>query len=118
MLGDDLVHKPVFFRLLRVHDEITLHILRNLLEGLTGVLGEQLIRNLPQAQNLTRLDVNISRLSGEPSSPRLVNQNTGIRKRKPLVRRTGRQDQGRHAGRLPDTNRRNIRAEQTAWCRK
>jgi hypothetical protein len=46
MLKDDVVDDAVFLRLIGIHDEVALHVALHLLEGLSAVLGKQLIRDL------------------------------------------------------------------------
>ena len=63
---NDVVDDAVFFALLRVHDEVALHVALDLLQPLTGMLGDKLAGDLAHAQNLARVDVDIGRLSRKP----------------------------------------------------
>ena len=64
---NDVVDDAVFLRLLRVHDEVALHVLLNFVELLAGVLGQDLVGNLAHAQNFAGVDVDVCRLAAEAS---------------------------------------------------
>src|SRR6202453_5450761 len=78
-LIDDIVYDSVFLSLLRVHDEIALHIFLHFVELLPGVLGEQLVCYLAHAQNLPSMNVDVGSLTGQASHGRWVNQDAGVR---------------------------------------
>src|SRR3954454_17371091 len=71
-LVDDIVYDSVFLSLLRVHDEVALHIFFYFVEFLPAVLRQQLIRDLAHTKNLTRMNINISSLSRQTAHGRLM----------------------------------------------
>src|SRR5437588_1750425 len=89
--GDDLVDDPVLLGLLGRHDEVTVRIVRDLLEGLPGVLGQDLVEQLPVTEDLLGLDLDVHGLALR-AAVRLVDQDPGVRQGEPLAPRTGRQE--------------------------
>src|SRR5437588_12610248 len=76
--GDDLVDEPVFLGLLGRHDEIAVRVVRDLLEGLAGVLGEDLVQERAVAQDLLGLDLDVHGLALRPAV-RLVDEHPALR---------------------------------------
>src|ERR1700681_3991611 len=64
-LIDDIVYDSVFLSLLRIHDEVALHVLLHFIQLLARVFSQQLISNLPHAQNFARMNINVGRLARE-----------------------------------------------------
>src|SRR6266850_6352959 len=85
-LVDDIVYDSVLFCLLRVHNEVAFHILLYLLELLTAVLSQQLIRNLTHTQDFAGMDVDIRSLPRESPHRRLMDENPRIGQSQPLLR--------------------------------
>jgi len=63
VLKDNVVHDAVVFSLVGVHDEIAFDVPFHLFQRLAAVLGEQLVRDLAHAQDFTRMDIDVRRLS-------------------------------------------------------
>src|SRR5206468_2592834 len=59
---EDLVDDPVLLGLLGRHDEVAVGVLLDLLQGLSRVLGEDLVQELAVAQDLLRLDLDVDGL--------------------------------------------------------
>src|SRR5205085_3193241 len=97
---NDVIHYAVFLGLLRVHDEITLHVFLNLVELLAGMFGEDLVGDLAHAQDFTGMDIDVSGLAAQPAHRGLVNQNARARQGIALTRYTGAEKKRAHAGRL------------------
>src|SRR5580704_7893544 len=71
---DNVVDDAVLLRLCRSHDEIALHVPLNPLQRLASACAHQLVRDLTDAKNLSRMDVNICRLAAQPSHRGLMDQ--------------------------------------------
>src|ERR1700761_5773634 len=69
---DDVVDDAVLLGLLRSHDEVALHVALDALKRLTGVLCHQLVRELADAQNFARMNVDVRRLPLQPAHGRLM----------------------------------------------
>ena len=80
--------------LLRGHDEVTVGVLLHLLDGLAGVLGEDLVEELAVPQDLLGLDLDVHGLALR-TAVRLVDQHAGVREREPLALRAGREQHRR-----------------------
>ena len=68
MFEDDVVDDAVFPGLLRVHDEVALHVFFYFVQLLPTVLREQLVRNVTHPQDFPRMNVNIGRLAAQSSA--------------------------------------------------
>src|SRR5215470_9405364 len=64
-LSRNLVDDAVFPGLCCVHDEIALYVAFNAFQRLPGVLRHEVIGNFADAQNLARMNVDISSLPGK-----------------------------------------------------
>src|SRR3569832_1341686 len=62
----DLVDEAVVLRLGRGHEVIAVGILRDHLDGLTGVLRVELVDRIARAQDLLRADLDVLRLALKP----------------------------------------------------
>src|ERR1044071_2470075 len=60
---DYLVHDTIFLRLGRIHDEVAVGVVRDLLHGLLGVEGEDVVEAILDAQDLLGLDGDIGGLA-------------------------------------------------------
>src|SRR5512140_3717971 len=56
---EDVVDQPVTLRLVGPHEVVPLGVLLDLLEGLAGVMCEELVQLRLQAQDLLRLDLDV-----------------------------------------------------------
>src|SRR5437879_5547070 len=74
---DDVVDQPVGLRLLGRQEVVALGVLLDPLYGLAGVLGQDPVEDLPRAQDLLGVDLDVGRLALHPA-PRLVNQDVGV----------------------------------------
>src|SRR3954453_5647089 len=99
--GDDLIDDAVVPRLGRFHYEVTVGVLVDLLDGLTGVVGQDLVEEIAHAQDLLGLDLDVGGLPGA-APPRLVQQHSGVRQRQALaLLARGQQHRGGRRG-LPE----------------
>src|SRR5207245_9847959 len=64
-LLDDAVDEPVLDRLLRREEEIAVGVALNPLEGLAGVLGDQLVQHAPDPDDLAGVDIEVAGLALE-----------------------------------------------------
>src|SRR5579872_3155604 len=85
VLVDDVIHKAVLLGLVRVHDEIALHIFLDLFKGLPGVQCHDAVQVLAHAQDLTGVDVDVGRLSAQATHVRLVDEDARVRQREALA---------------------------------
>src|ERR1700723_2819313 len=82
---DNIVDDPVFLRLSRGHDEVPLHVTFDPLQRLACARAHQLVRNLANAQNLTRMNVDVGCLSAQSAHRRLMDQDARVRQGKTLA---------------------------------
>jgi hypothetical protein len=80
---DHLVDDPVLPRLVGRHEVVALRVLRDPLERLAGVLGEDLLEAALDVDDLARLDLDVGCLSLEVRG-QLVDQDLCVRQRRPL----------------------------------
>src|SRR5919106_4207841 len=102
--GDDIVDEAVILGLLSGHEEITIGVTLDAFEVLARVFGHDRVQGLLDAEDLTRLDLDIRRLPLE-AARWLMDHDTGVRQAITLALGTGCQQQRAHAGRLPDADR-------------
>src|ERR1700730_2419536 len=76
---DDVVDDAVFLRLRGRHDEVTLHVTLDPLQRLARAGAHQLVRNLANPQNLSRMNVDIGSLSAQPAHRTLMDKDARIR---------------------------------------
>src|SRR5215469_18081639 len=77
-LINDIVDDSVFLSLLRVHNEVALHILFHFFQLLPAVLGQQLVGNLAHTQDFTGMNVNIGGLTRQSAHRGLVDEDARI----------------------------------------
>ena len=82
--GDDLVHDPVLHGALGGKDEVAVGVLDDLLEGLAGVEGDQLLQEPAVARDLLGLDLDVDGLALR-TTVRLVEQDAGVGQRVALA---------------------------------
>src|ERR1039457_7411859 len=85
---DDLIDDAVFLGLLRVHDEVPLHIPFDAIQRLIGVLGDQIIGNLADAQNLARMNIDVGGLAAQAPHRGLMNEDARVREGERQRKRT------------------------------
>jgi hypothetical protein len=103
---EHLIDQAVFLRLLGAHIPVPLGLELNLLDRLTGMLGQDTVDRLFGPEDLLGLDLDIGGLSGH-AAPRLVQHDLGVGQGEPAALGTRRQNDG-PAGLCPaDAVRRN-----------
>src|SRR4051812_49393698 len=93
--GDHLIHDTIFLRLGRIHDEVAVGVVRELLHGLLRVEGEDVVEAVLDAEDLLGLDRDVRGLS-LGASPGLVDQDPGVRQREALAVRPRGEEHGAH----------------------
>jgi hypothetical protein len=83
--GHDLVDDAVRLRLLRGEDEIAVRVLRDPLQGLSGVPGQDVVHERPLAQDLAGVDVDVRGLPAQLAVG-LVKEDVAVGEREPLPR--------------------------------
>src|SRR5579884_1616223 len=74
---DHFVDDAVLTSLVRAHDEVAVSVLLDLLYRLTGVEGKHLVQQIPHAQDLLGLELDVGRLAGGPPVG-LVDEDPGV----------------------------------------
>src|SRR6266516_4653274 len=92
---DHVVDDSVLLRLFRSHVVVALHVLRNLLLGLRGVLRDDLLEAPLQRDRLARLNLVVRALALEATA-HLVDQDLRVRQRHALPLRPARENHGPH----------------------
>ena len=72
--------------------------------GLAGVVGQHLLHQRPDPQDLARLDLDVGGLAVAALGGRLVDQDPAVRQGQPLALGAGRQDDGGSRRRLPQAD--------------
>src|SRR5919108_1682042 len=96
-----LVDDAVLPALVGTHDEVPVGVLPDALERLAGVMGQDLLQEVPHPDDLLRLDLDVDRLAGG-STVRLVDQDPGVREGETLAVRARTQEHGSGRSGLPD----------------
>src|SRR3954451_11553692 len=104
---NDAVDDLVLLRLLRAHEVVALGVLRDLLQRLARVLGDDLVEPLADVDDLLGVDLDVRGLTGEAARD-LVDQDLRVGQRHPLLRRATGEQQGTHAHRDADADRRHV----------
>src|SRR5436190_940474 len=99
---DDVINNTVFLPRVGAHDVVPFGVILDPLQGLAGVVREDLVQPLARPQQLPGVNVDIRRLSAEPLHPRLVDEDAGIGQGVTLALRPRRQQDRGHRGRLAD----------------
>src|SRR5690606_34641005 len=105
---EDVVDEAVLLGLDRPHEVVAIGVPFDALEGLAGVMLEDLVDALLGPQDLLGVDLDVRGLPLEPAE-RLVDHDPGVRKGVALAGRTSGQEQRRHGGRLPHADGRDRR---------
>src|SRR6478736_5803343 len=108
---DHLVDDAVLLSFFGRHVVVALHVLRDLVDGLVRVLGDDLLQAPLEADRLLGLDLDVGALALEAAGY-LVDQDLGVRQRRPLSLRAGGEKQRAHRHRDPDTRRRDVRLDE------
>ena len=107
---DHLVEEAVLQRLLACEKEIPVSIALDPLEALSRMLGQDIVQLLTEPQDFPGLNVDVTRLSLHPPKG-LVEHDTRMWQGVPLPFSPRRQQPCRHARRLSQTERRNVRPD-------
>src|SRR6202161_1489161 len=102
---DYFVNESIFHGLGGADDEVTVSVLGDALDGLTGVLGEHVVQHVLHTQDLTSLDLDVRRLSPD-AAPRWVQQHARVRQREALALGAGAEQHRRGRGGLTEAERR------------
>src|SRR4029079_7771810 len=105
------IDQPVGQRLVRRQEIVPLGVLLDLSDRLAGVLGQQAIQPLAQAQDVLGMDRNIRCLALD-AAQRLVDQDGRIGQREALALGPRRQQESPHARRHADAQRRYVRLDE------
>src|SRR4029077_18842557 len=108
---DHLVDDAVLLGFFGRHVVVALHVLRDLVDGLVRVLGDDLLQAPLEADRLLGLDLDVGALALEAAGY-LVDQDLGVRQRRPLSLRAGGEKQRAHRHRDPDTRRCDVRLDE------
>lgn len=93
MLVNDFVDHAVFLGLFGIHDEISLDIFFDALDGLAAVLREQPVDHGAHAKDFLGMQIDVGGLAAKTGEPRLMDKDTGIGQGKTLLgSTTGEQD--------------------------
>ena len=98
-LDNDLVDYTVFPCFLPAHEEISIGIMLNFLQGLAGMVRQDVVQSFAHSQYLFGLDLHIGCLALK-SPQGLVDKNTGMWQAKPFFSCSGCQQESTHAGSL------------------
>ena len=108
---DDAVDDAVLLRLLGAHEVVALGVVRDLVEGLAGVLGDDLVEAAADVDDLFGVDLDVGRLALEAGGD-LVDQDLRVRQRHPLAGGAAAEQQRTHAHRDPDADRLHVRLDE------
>src|SRR5262245_147816 len=109
-VADDFVDDPVVLCLDRAHDEVAVGVVRNLLDGLVGVVRHDLVEELARPDDLLGLDLDVDGLAG-CATVGLVDQDARVRERVALAVRARRQQHRRRRRGLADADRLHVRLD-------
>src|SRR5436190_16423408 len=73
-LPDDIVNNTVFLALFGTHDVVPLSIVLYSLQGLAGVVRQDLVQPFTRSEQLARMDVDVRCLAAQSLDPGLMNQ--------------------------------------------
>src|SRR5829696_321767 len=100
---DDAVDDLVLLRLLRAHEVVALGVLRDLVQRLPSVLGDDLVEPAPDVDDLLGMDLDVGRLAGETAGD-LVDQDLRVRQRHALALGAAGEQQRTHRHRDADAD--------------
>src|SRR4051794_25593874 len=108
---DDLVDDAVGLRLFRRQDLVPLDVVADLVEGLPGVPGEDLLHLAAHPLDLRGVDLQVGDLTAGLARG-LVDEHPGVRQRQALARRAGREQDGGGGGGLAHADGLDVRADE------
>lgn len=108
--GEDMVDEAIVLRHLGCHEIIAFGVVFDGFKGLSAVLGKDAVQFFAQAEDLSRMDLDLGRLSLY-AAQRLVDHHIRMREGIAFALRTGSQKDSRHAGTGSDTDGGNIRMD-------
>lgn len=104
---DDLVDQPVLLGVLRRHEVVPVGILLDFLQGLAGLIGEELIETVPHAQDALGADLDVGSLS-LGAAEGLMDHHFAVGEGQPFALGPGRKQEGAHGGSHSDADGLNI----------
>lgn len=108
--GEDVVDEAIVFRHLGCHEIIAFGVVFDGFEGLSAVLGKDAVQFFAQAEDLSRMDLDLGRLSLY-AAQRLMDHDIRMREGIAFALRTGGQKDSRHAGTGADTDGGDVRTD-------
>lgn len=108
--GEDVVDEAIVFRHLGCHEIIAFGVVFDGFEGLSAVLGKDAVQFFAQAEDLSRMDLDLGRLSLY-AAQRLVDHDIRMREGIAFALRTSGQKDSRHAGTGSDTDGGDVRTD-------
>ena len=108
--GEDVVDEAIVLRHLGCHEIIAFGVVFDGFEGLSAMLGKDAVQFFAQAEDFSRMDLDLGRLSLY-AAKRLVDHDIRMREGIAFALRTGGQEDSRHAGTGSDTDGGNIRMD-------
>src|SRR5215467_4886499 len=107
---DDVVDEPVGLGLLGREEVVALSVLLDALDGLAGVPGQDAVQQFARAQDLLGVDLDVRRLALH-ATPRLMDEDVGVRQGVPPSRRAAGEEDRSHRVRHADADRGHRRAD-------
>ncbi len=104
---DDFVDQPVFLGFLRRHEVVAVGILLDFLQGLAGLLGEEMIEAIPHAQDALGADLNVRSLP-LGTAEGLMDHHFTVGKGQPFALGSRRKKEGAHGSSHSDADGLNI----------
>src|SRR5215210_7783860 len=104
VLVDDAVDEVVLLRLVRAHEVVALGVLRDLLDALASVLGDDLVEPAAYVDDLLGVDLDVRRRALEAARD-LVDQDLRVRQRHSLALGAAAEQQRAYAHRDADADR-------------
>lgn len=108
--SEDMVDETIVLRHLGCHEIVAFGVVFDGFKGLSAVLGKDAVQFFAQAEDLSRMDLDLGRLSLY-AAQRLVDHDIRMREGIAFALRTGGQEDSRHAGAGSDTDGGNIRMD-------
>src|SRR5205823_11247657 len=94
---DDVIDDAVALGFFRTHEEVTLGVALDLLDRLAGVLRQDVVERLADAEDFLGMDLDVGGLALE-STRRLMDQDAGVGQGEAHSLGTASKEDGRHAG--------------------
>ena len=95
-VGDDVVDDSVVLRFGRAHEVVALRVAPDLVDLLTGVVGDDLVQALAEVEDFACVDLDVGGLALVPAG-HLMDEHAGVREREALALRPTGEEQRAHA---------------------